>query len=132
MPDTIGKIGLIVHTVKPADLATYWKNDIPVLATPILLWLAELASMKAVEGLFNASKMTVGIAHNSQHLAPTPVGFTVKIRATVKSATAKRILFDVEATDGLEIILSGTHTRAIVDREIFAQHTCSKEARKPA
>ena len=70
MPNLIGKSGVLVHTVMPTDLATQWKNQLPVLATPILLWLAELATIKAVEGALAPDSMTVGIGHHNRHLAP--------------------------------------------------------------
>ena len=69
MPNLIGKSGVLVHTVMPTDLATHWKNQLPVLATPILLWLAELATIKAVEGALAPDSMTVGIGHHNRHLA---------------------------------------------------------------
>jgi len=128
MPDLIGKSGVIVHTVLPTDLASHWKNDTPVLATPIILWLAELAAMKALEGLIDPACMTLGTAHNNRHLAPTPEGFTVHLCATIVSATSKRIVFDIQATDGTESILEGTHTRAIVDRTFFEKRICNKIA----
>lgn len=132
MPDLIGKSGVLVHTVMPTDLATHWKNQLPVLATPILLWLAELATIKAVEGALAPDSMTVGIGHHNRHLAPTPVGFTLRIHATVVSATAKLIVFDVEATDGTDRILEGTHTRAIVDRNSFETRINHKIAGRQA
>lgn len=126
MPDIIGNTAVITHTVEQTDLATYWNNDTPVLATPVLLWLSELAAMQAVDAHLPVGHMTVGTAHNCQHLAPTPVGFNLTLRATVKSATRKHILFDVEATDGIELILSGTHTRAVVDRRRFEKRINDK------
>ncbi|KPA90979.1 MULTISPECIES: thioesterase family protein [Pseudomonas] len=126
MPDLIGRIGLLRHTVQPIDLATHWNNDIPALATPILLWLSELAAMMAIEGLLPDTLMTVGIAHDSQHLAPTPAGFTLSVRATVIQATDKSIEFAVEASDGSERILSGLHTRAVVDRKAFKARVANK------
>mgnify|MGYP003602478696 CR=1 FL=1 len=130
MTDLIGKSGVIVHTVIPSDLATYWKNDVPVLATPILLWLTELAAIKALDSVTTRSYMTLGTAHNSRHLAPTPVGFILHIRATVISVKAKRITFNVEATDGTDIVLEGTHTRALVDRKIFETRITKKVTEK--
>ncbi|WP_017902169.1 thioesterase family protein [Pseudomonas asplenii] len=128
MPELMGQVGLIRHTVQQIDLATQWSNDIPVLATPILLWLSELAAMMAIEGLLPDGVMTVGIAHDSRHLAPTPPGFIVSVQATVIRVSDKSIEFKVEANDGPQQILSGTHTRAIIDRKDFEARIAGKHA----
>ncbi|NWC00764.1 hypothetical protein HX882_33355 [Pseudomonas gingeri] len=126
MTELMGRAGEILHTVTPSDLATHWNNDIPVLATPILLWLSELAAMRALEDLLPTTAMTLGIAHDSRHLAPTPLGFTISVSARVKAVTGKYVTFDVKATDGFEVILSGTHTRAIIEREKFEERVADK------
>ena len=38
--------GSLTYKVSAGDLATAWRNDVPVLATPLLLWLSELAAMR--------------------------------------------------------------------------------------
>lgn len=128
MPELIGRTALLRHTVQSIDLATHWNNDLPVLATPILLWLSELAAMMAIENLLPDTVMTVGIAHDSRHLAPTPAGFTLSLKATVIRASDKSIAFEVEADDGAQQILTGTHTRAIVDRKAFVARVMGKHA----
>lgn len=115
----VGMCGVLEHIVCEKDLATAWRNNVPVLATPILLWLAELAAMKAVEEDMPDGVMTVGMSHSMRHLAPTPIGFSVLVEAKVTAVVGSFITFDVTAHNGSELILLGTHERAIVERDRF-------------
>ncbi len=117
--EKIGTCATIEHIVCAKDLATAWKNDVPVLATPTLLWLAELAAMKAIEGTVPDGAMTVGVSHTMKHLAPTPIGFKVMIEAKVTGITRQLVTFDITAHDGNELVLVGTHERAVIDRDRF-------------
>ncbi|PYE85129.1 thioesterase family protein [Phyllobacterium leguminum] len=111
--------GSLTHQVKATDLATNWRNDVPVLATPILLWLTELACMRAIEGTLSDGQMTVGLSHDTSHLAPTPSGWNIHIGARLEAIENRKLIFSVEGQDGQETILRGKHVRAIVDRERF-------------
>lgn len=116
------------HTVKATDLASSWQNDIPVFATPILLWLAELTCMRAVEGKLEPRVITAGYRHDVYHSAPTPEEWTVDINAELIAVDDKMLTFEVSAHDGIDVILSGRHTRALLDRERFMRRLERKSA----
>lgn len=107
------------HVVGVGDSAAAWGNELPVLATPVLLWLAEIACMEALSDALEPGEMTVGIEHVAEHLAPTPVGATVRCVSRLSAVAGRRLIFEVEASDGRNIILRGAHTRAVVDRDEF-------------
>ena len=73
-------------------------------------------------------KGTVCVDIHSSHLAPTPVGMTVRATATVTgvSENGKLITFRVEASDDWGPIGEGTHTRAIIANDRFLQKCTSK------
>lgn len=123
-----GLKGLLNHKVDDADLATSWQNDVPVLATPILLWLAELACMRAIEGTLEEGRMTLGHGHEAQHLAPTPKGWCVQIKAELRAVEGKILTFEVSAHDGQDEVFRGRHTRAVVDRARFVANLTRKAA----
>ncbi|MGZ0084352.1 thioesterase family protein [Caldibacillus thermoamylovorans] len=121
----------ISYVVKKTDLASAWKNDVDVLATPVLLWLAEIACMKVIEKDLQEGLMTVGVGHyNIKHLAPTPEGYTVKITAKLVKQEGKKLLFDVTGHDGKDIILTGQHERAVIHRERFISKVKEKQITK--
>ncbi|HMB09653.1 thioesterase family protein [Saliniramus sp.] len=118
--------GSLTYKVSAGDLATAWRNDVPVLATPVLLWLSELASMRAIADTLPEGEMTVGLSHDSAHLAPTPEGWSVQISASLTQIEGRKLVFAVEASDGRDVILKGTHVRAIVNRERFVGNLAAK------
>jgi fluoroacetyl-CoA thioesterase len=58
---------------------------------------------------------SVGTVVKIEHLAATPVGAKVFLKAEVTSADGRRIMFDVEARDNLEKIGQGTHERFMIN-----------------
>jgi fluoroacetyl-CoA thioesterase len=116
-----GRAALLTHVVRPEDSATAWGNDLPVLATPVLLWLSEIAAMQAVDGAVAPGWMTVGTHHDSAHEAPTAVGATITVRATLTGVEGRTLHFDVEAHAGERRILSGRHRRGLVRTSSFRE-----------
>ena len=58
---------------------------------------------------------SVGTVVNIQHLAATPVGAEVFLKAEVVSVDGRRIMFKTEARDKLEKIGEGMHERFIIN-----------------
>jgi fluoroacetyl-CoA thioesterase len=124
--DAVGAQASLSHTVTSADSATNWGNDLPVLATPVLLWLSEIASMKVIDGLLPEGQMTVGLTHASAHCGPTPVHHIVTVSARLERIEGKTLTFSVTGRDEAAEVLNGTHTRAIVDRKRFTDKILSR------
>ncbi len=70
---------------------------------------------------------SVGTLVNIRHLAATPVGARVAFKARVVSVDARRVLFDVEASDNLERIGDGKHERFIINVPSFRDKFRSKQ-----
>lgn len=118
--DLVGRSAQTDHVVTEEDSAARWGNELEVLATPVLLWLAEITAMKAVDGAVPETEMTVGFAHDVRHLAPTLIGDTVRITARLVEADGRKLIFEVSAADSSATVLAGRHTRAIVNRVAFS------------
>ena len=58
---------------------------------------------------------SVGTVVNIQHLAATPVGAEVFLKAEVVSVDGRRVIFNTEARDKLEKIGEGIHERFIIN-----------------
>ncbi|NMH68981.1 hypothetical protein HF072_09290 [Bacillus sp. RO3] len=127
MNASVGKSVIITHIVEETDLATNWQNDVPVLATPILLWLSEIACMKAVEQELSSDMMTVGYSHHSRHVAASILGEKVKITATLNRVENKKLFFNVVAHDTNGEVFKGEHERIIIDKNKFLEKLSDKE-----
>ena len=110
-----------VVAVAPGDTAQHvGSGDVPVLATPQLLALAEAAAFTAVRDALAPGRTSVGTRVYLEHKAASPVGMHVTIAAELASVDGRRLVFDVTATDARGTVVGmGTIERVIVDREKF-------------
>jgi fluoroacetyl-CoA thioesterase len=125
-PVDVGASAVQYHTVQAADCASNWGNDVPVLATPVLLWLAETTAMRVVDASLDVDEMTVGYGHDAKHLAATPIDWTIRIEARLTGVEGRLLYFHVEAWDDREIIFTGVHVRAVVHRGRFLDRLHAK------
>jgi fluoroacetyl-CoA thioesterase len=112
---------VVEHAVTSADTASsLGSGDVPVLGTPRLLALAEAATVAALAGRLGAGQTSVGTRVELDHLAATPVGGRVRVRAELVAVDGRRLRFAITATDGTDATVGrGTITRAVVDRDQF-------------
>lgn len=94
-------------------------GDVPVVATPRVVRLAEEASVLAVQGLLAEGTTSVGYRVQLDHLAPTAVGGTMKAEATLETVESRRLIFRVSVSDGRGLVAAGRITRVVVERTRF-------------
>lgn len=94
-------------------------GDMEVLATPMMVALMENAAMNAVAQELPEGCTTVGGHIDTSHIKPSKIGAEISATATLKSVEGKKLVFDVIAMQGEDILGKGTHLRFIVDREKF-------------
>ena len=86
-----------------------------VLSTPHLLGLMEGACIHATDGHLPDGYTTVGYAVDGlRHIAPTNVGETVSVRATLTEVDRNRLTYEIEAFEGDKQIGRATHKRAVI------------------
>ena len=108
------------HTVTEADTAAaIGSGEVPMLATPRVLALAERATVAAVAGALQAGATTVGARVELEHLAPSPVGVDLEVRAVLERVDGRRLQFAVRVSDGDRTVASGHITRVVVDTAAF-------------
>lgn len=101
-------------------------GSLRVLATPVVAALMEEASTCLADTFLESGMTTVGTMLNINHIAPTPLGATVKAVATLKSHNARAYEFEVVAYDNQGEIANGTHSRVAVYSEKFQAKADSK------
>ncbi len=100
-----------------------------VLGTPYLVGYLEMTARNLARQYLDAGYDTVGTHINIAHLAATPIGLNVRLRAEVLSCDDRRISFKVEAWDDVEKVSEGTHERFIVNAARFGARVQAKAAR---
>jgi len=98
-----------------------------VFATGYLVGFLEWACIRAVNPHLDwPEEQTVGTHINVSHIAATPPGLEVTAKVKLLEVAGKRLLFSVEAHDGIDLITQGTHERHIIDKNRFTQKIRAK------
>ena len=98
-----------------------------VFATGFLVGFLEWACIKAINPHLDwPQEQTVGTHIDVSHEAPTPPG--LEITATVKliAVEGKKLIFSVEAHDGIDLISKGRHERFVIKKEKFDAKVLAK------
>ncbi|MBI3668270.1 MAG: thioesterase family protein [Acidobacteria bacterium] len=92
-----------------------------VFATGFMVGLLEWACIQALNPHLDwPVEQSVGTHINVSHSAATPPGFEVSAKVKLVEVDGRRLIFQVEAHDGAEVISKGTHERFIINAEKFA------------
>lgn len=98
-----------------------------VLATGFFVGLLEWACIKAINPYLDwPAEMTLGTHVDVSHSAATPVGLEVTVRVRLTQVDGRRLVFEVEAHDGVELIGKGRHERFIINRAKFSDKVRQK------
>jgi predicted thioesterase len=110
----------VTRCVDENDTAIAFRSgDVPVIATPRVVALAEEATVVAVAGALEPGQTTVGSAVQLTHLAPSPIGAKVTADVVLESIEGRRLVFRVSVVDGRGLVAAGYVTRVVVGRERF-------------
>jgi fluoroacetyl-CoA thioesterase len=91
-----------------------------VFATGFLVGLLEWACIKAIKPHLDwPTEQTVGTHINVSHEAATPPGLEVTVLVELLSVEGRKLVFTVEASDGVDLISKGSHERFIIIKEKF-------------
>jgi predicted thioesterase len=125
-----GATAEVSFTVVESQTAHAMGNrGVHVFATPFVIGMLEDAAGAVMRPHFPPGGGSVGTMVEMKHLAATPVGLTVRARATLLESDGKRFLFAVEAWDDKEKIAEGRHERFFVpDMQKFLARAMKKGA----
>jgi fluoroacetyl-CoA thioesterase len=103
-----------------------------VFATGYLVGFLEWACIRAVNPHLDwPQEQTVGTHIDVSHEAATPPGLEVTARVELVEVDGRRLVFAVEADDGVDVISRGRHERFVIDRRKFDAKVGGKR-REPA
>jgi predicted thioesterase len=113
---TPGTTHEITRTVTPDVTADALGNKgVMVFATPCVLMLVEEACNAMLQPHLPAGAATVGTVVELKHLAATPLGMTVRAKATLLEIDGKRFVFSVEVWDDKDKVAESRHERFLVE-----------------
>jgi fluoroacetyl-CoA thioesterase len=98
-----------------------------VFATGFMVGLIEWACIQAIQPHLEwPEEQTVGTQINVSHSAATPPGFEVCAKVKLIEVDGRRLVFEVEADDGVDVISKGTHERFVINAAKFRARASEK------
>lgn len=101
-----------------------------VFATGYMVGFIEWACIQALNPHLDwPDEQTVGTHIDVSHLAATPTGFNVTAKVKLLEVDGKRLVFEVEAYDDLDLIAKGRHERFVILKAKFDQNIKKKRSK---
>jgi fluoroacetyl-CoA thioesterase len=101
-----------------------------VFATGFLVGFLEWACIKAINPYLDwPREQTVGTHIDVSHEAATPPGLAVTASVELIAVEGRKLVFTVEAHDGVDRISKGRHERFVIDRDKFQAKVGQKRQR---
>lgn len=97
-----------------------------VLATPWMIAFMERVAYRLLAEHLSDGESSVGVLVDVRHLAPTPVGASVRVKAEVEQLENSQVTFALDAWDQAEKIGAGSHRRVVIDEERFLRRVEAK------
>ena len=102
-----------------------------VFATGYMVGFLEWACIKAINPHLDwPQEQTVGTHIDVSHIAATPVGFDVTAKVKLVEVEGRKLVFEVEAHDGVDLISKGRHERFVINKEKFDSKMKEKTNKK--
>jgi predicted thioesterase len=125
----VGQVGSLEQVVGPQHAADRFENTgVTVLATPVLCQWFESAAVRAIAPQLQPGEASVGTRLTIEHLKATPLGMRVHVESRVVAVDERRITFEAQARDEVELVARGTHERFVVGLERFLAGVEAKSA----
>ncbi len=126
--------GIAARREFPIDAARtidFMGEEARVYATPRLVRDIEVTCRDLLLEHLEPGEDSVGTRVEIDHLAATLLGMKVTINATLAELKGRAAVFDVTATDGIDMICRGRHARFIANVEQVKQRLQQKRAKAP-
>jgi predicted thioesterase len=104
-------------------------EDARVYATPMLVRDIEVTCRDLLLEHLEPGEDSVGTRVEIDHLAATLLGMKVTVTATLAELKGRAAIFDVSASDGVDVICRGRHSRFIANVEQVKQRLKQKQAK---
>ena len=122
-----GMVSEATQKVTPDMTASHLgSGSLRVYATPAMCALVERTCATMVAPRLTETQTTVGVKLHIHHLAPTPVGSEVHIRAQVTKFQEKLIVFEAQIWDEVELVGEAEHHRFVIEEERFLRRVRTK------
>ena len=117
------------YAIDPSRTIDFMGEDARVYATPMLVRDIEVSCRDLLLEHLDAGEDSVGTRVEIDHLAATLLGMKVTITATLAELKGRAAIFEVSASDGVDVICRGRHSRFIANVEQVKLRLKQKQAK---
>ena len=114
---------IVTDTITAKEIGS---GELPVLATPYLIALAEETAWRSVAEYLEEGQGTVGTRIEISHVSATPAGMKIWCESTLTEVDRRRLVFSIKVFDECGLIGEGTHERFIIDNGRFMEKAMNK------
>ena len=114
---------IVTDTITAKEIGS---GELPVLATPYLIALAEETAWRSVAEYLEEGQGTVGTKIEISHVSATPAGMKIWCESTLTEVDRRRLVFSIKVFDECGLIGEGTHERFIIDNGRFMEKAMNK------
>ena len=111
---------------------SFMGEDMRIYSTPFMVRDIERTCREFMDEYLTPEENTVGARMEIEHLGPTLKGMWVEVTATVTSIEARRVGFEVQVRDALDVVGKAKHLRFVVDLAKQRERLQAKAARVAA
>lgn len=108
-----------IHTTPDMAASRFHGSSPRVLSTPSLITFMQTTCADLMAPFLDKGEMAVSTRLEMSHLASTPIGMNIIIRAEITRIEGKQVYFKVQAFDEIEKITEGYNDMYIIDEERF-------------
>ncbi len=119
----------VTVTVDRERTIDFMGDECRVYATPNLVRDIEMTCRELLLEHLDPGEDSVGSRVEVDHLAPTLLGMTAQITATISEVQGRAVSFEISGTDPVDAICRGKHNRFIVDVAKTAERLKAKAAK---
>ncbi|HEY4541815.1 MAG TPA: hotdog domain-containing protein, partial [Noviherbaspirillum sp.] len=101
--------------VTPDKAIGFMGEKLRVYASPSMVRDIEINCREKLEEFLGEYESSVGIHIDLDHLRPTLVGMWVDMRASVAAVEGRKLSFEIEVRDAIEVVGRARHERFVVD-----------------
>ena len=121
-----GAISMSRITIDAGRTIDFMGENARVYATPMLVRDIEVACRNLLLEHLDEGEDSVGTRVEIDHLAATLLGMAVTITVTIAEVKGRAVTLDVAASDDVEPICRGRHSRFVVDVKTTQQRLAAK------
>jgi len=118
----------MTHTLEwvVEEKLTTLRGGYRVFSTPSMTLFVEMASHYLVLPHLKPGQGQVGLMVHIRHLAPTPIGKTVRAEVELAGIDRRKLTFKVKVFDDVEQVGEADHERFVIDEDKYIERLTKK------